>query len=439
MDLLIFSETLSPRLEYVFNHIFVNQLGLQIKFTTQIKDFLNSNTPKLSYARNTTPNSMFFQAHSLLYDNTIVEQDINLSTYKKTPIFFLSSNSKSALPFDPFAATFYMLSRYEEYLCHQKDTFFRFPAHESLAFQNKFLQIPVVDRWIFFIKEILSSEYPNLNFREHNFTYLNTIDVDNAFAYLEKGFFRTIGSFMRSIIQLNYQDFFYRLNVLFFHKKDPYDTYDTLLAIHNKYNLKTIIFFLLANYGRLDKNVSHKSKKYQSLIQYLNKFFDVGVHASYASNSNPKNLHLEIDRLSSIIGSKITKNRQHYIKLNLPHNYQNLIANNICEDYSMGFSSEPGFRAGTSHSFNFFNLKDNTTTNLLLHPFCVMDVTLMNYLKLKPEKALSTIKLLVDEVKKVNGCFISIWHNESFIDSISLNKWRTVYEDMIRYSLDERN
>ena len=63
----------------------------------------------------------------------------------------------------------------------------------------------------------------------------------------------------------------------------------------------------------------------------------------------------------------------------------------------------------------------------------------MNYLKLKPEKAFSVIKLLIDEVKNVNGCFISIWHNESFQDSMQFNKWHNVYEDMIRYALDEKN
>ena len=439
MDLLIFSETLSPRLEYVFNHIFVKQLGLKIGFTTQINDFIKSDKPKFSYSKLSISDSIFFQAHSLLYESDIIKQNINLSVYKKNPIFFLSSNNKSALPFDPFAATFYMLSRYEEYLPYKKDRFSRFPASESLAFKNNFLKKPVVDKWILLIKEVLMKAYPNLNFRPHNFTYLNTIDVDNAFAYLEKGIFRTIGALSRSIIQFNFMDFVDRLAVLFLLKKDPYDTYEQIFEIHKKYNLKTIIFFLLANYGRLDRNVSSKSIKYQSMIQYLKRFFDIGIHASYSSNWNFKNLNLEIKRLSNIIKEKITKNRQHYLVLNLPNSYQNLIANNISEDYSMGFPAEPGFRAGTSHSFSFFNLHDNTATNLLIHPFCVMDVTLMNYLKLKPEKAFSVIKLLIDEVKNVNGCFISIWHNESFQDSIQFNKWHNVYEDMIRYALDEKN
>lgn len=439
MDLLIFADSISPRIEYVFNHIFVDQLGLKYKITTQINAFNASDKPKLSYSKKKITNGIFLQAHKILFETKIVKQDINISVYKNQPIFFTSTNIESILPFDPFAAIFYMLSRYEEYLDNKLDRFGRFPASESLAFKNQFLQIPVVDKWIIFIKDFLLLEYPHLKFKEHNFSYLNTIDIDNAFAYLEKGFFRTVGSFMWSIIKLNFNEFFCRLNVLLGYKRDPYDTYDKLLSIHNKYNLKTIIFFLLANYGRLDRNVSYKSKKYQSLINYFKQFFEIGIHASYASLSNPKNLHLEIERLNSISGLCITKNRQHYLVLNLPSNYENLIKNNILEDYSMGFPDDIGFRAGTSHSFNFFNLKENTATDLLLRPFCAMDITLKNYLELTPHEAVSKIKLLIDEVKKVHGCFISIWHNESFKNSPQLDEWFITYENMIRYSLHEKN
>ena len=41
---------------------------------------------------------------------------------------FFEQTENSALPFDVFAAGFYLLSRYEEYLPHIKDRFHRFPA-----------------------------------------------------------------------------------------------------------------------------------------------------------------------------------------------------------------------------------------------------------------------------------------------------------------------
>jgi hypothetical protein len=43
------------------------------------------------------------------------------------------------LPFDPLAATFYLVSRYEEYLPFIPDEHGRFPAKQSFAFSNGFL------------------------------------------------------------------------------------------------------------------------------------------------------------------------------------------------------------------------------------------------------------------------------------------------------------
>ncbi|NJO89826.1 MAG: hypothetical protein HC831_13425 [Chloroflexia bacterium] len=53
----------------------------------------------------------------------------------------------------------------------------------------------------------------------------------------------------------------------------------------------------------------------------------------------------------------------------------------ITNDYSMGYSSHPGFRAGTCTPFYFFNLKTDEKTNLKITPFAVMDVGFIDYLK----------------------------------------------------------
>ena len=130
-------------------------------------------------------------------------------------------------------------------------------------------------------------------------------------------------------------------------------------------------------------------------------------------NNKPNDLSIEIKRLEHILNTKVTSNRPDYIYLNIPKNYQNLIKNKIQHDYSMGYASLPGFRAGTSYNYYFFDLLKNKSTQLFIHPFCIMDVTFLDYMRTNPDEALNIIKQLIDEVKKVNGDFISIWHNES--------------------------
>jgi hypothetical protein len=96
----------------------------------------------------------------------------------------------------------------------------------------------------------------------------------------------------------------------------------------------------------------------------------------------------------------------------------------------MGFASLAGFRAGTCTPYPFFDLSRNQCTELIIHPFQVMDVTLKNYLHLNPEKAGKLVEGLMLEVKKVNGTFVSLWHNESLKDSGQWLGWRKVFEQI---------
>lgn len=136
----------------------------------------------------------------------------------------------------------------------------------------------------------------------------------------------------------------------------------------------------------------------------------------------------EKDRLEDIIDRPVTQSRQHYLKLRFPKTYQNLLKLGIANDYTMGFASLAGFRAGTCTPFPFFDLSKNQCTELMIFPFQVMDVTLKNYMHLNPEKASQLIEELMLEVKKVDGTFISLWHNESLKESGQWAGWRKVFE-----------
>lgn len=437
MDILIYLERDNARVKYIFEHIFQHILGLDIVFTYDKHYFVNSESPKINYSKTAFSNELFFYSSDFLLSQNLKKEDLLINTYNDIKIFFLCNDS--ALPFDPFSASFYMLSRYEEYLSQKRDKFGRFCVEDSIAFKNNFLTQPIVDHWILFIKEKLLERFPEIHIKEHQFQFINTIDIDNAYAYLEKGFFRSIAAFFRDVVQFNLKILSERINVLFFQQKDPYDTYDKLLSIHNKYNLNTIFFFLLGDYGPYDRNINFSNIKFQNKIKAISSDCNVGIHTSMSSVNNSDKIMIEIQRLENIINQKIFINRQHFLYLNMPYNYQNLIKYGIKHDYSMGFPTHPGFRAGTSFPFYFFDIEKNIQTNLLIHPFSIMDVSLNYYLKLNPMDALKLIKKIIRNIKHVNGKFISIWHNESLNYKNQWAGWDCVYEDMIRFTVNEKN
>ena len=104
-----------------------------------------------------------------------------------------------------------------------------------------------------------------------------------------------------------------------------------------------------------------------------------------------------------------------------------MIDNEITDDYTIGYADIVGFRAGTAHSFLWFDLSTNAVTSLRIHPFVYMDGTLNQYLKLSPTEAKEKIQQLWEEVKRYGGDFIFIWHNETLGEKRKGKGWLDVY------------
>ena len=435
--LLIFSPVITPRLKYTFELIFKELLEVDFEITTKEEEFVSYEGAKFNYSDRAFGNELFFYASNLLFENGIEDQNISVFDWNPagsgtgaTKAIF-ATHPKYVFPFDPFAASFYLVSRYEEYLPHLRDEHDRYDTRESLAYQKNFLSKPVVNIWAIKIKEELQKRFPALSFPEKKYKYISTIDIDNAYAYLEKGFMRTAGAFARSLVTMDFEEFGERAKALLRMTKDPYDTYELQLELQKKYKFKTIYFVLLGEYGVNDKNVPPESRKLRSLIKSLADYSEVGIHPSYNSNRNPGRFKKELNILNKILKREVTKSRQHFLILKLPSTYRQLIDLDITDDYTMGYALQVGFRAGICSPFYFYDLDEEHSTQLRIHPFAVMDATLKYYMKVSPEHAMEYIRPLIEEVKAVNGTFVSLWHNESLSENKLWLGWKKVYEQMV--------
>ncbi len=424
--ILVFTKHITPRLQYTLNYIFRNFLNTEYNITTNKDEFTTSDLPKINYSPEKINGSINIKPSGLLYETGIKK---STPVYKKKDgkhYLFHTFEEGFDLEFDIFSAVFYMISRYEEYGYK-----FTFRHSDSIAFEYGFLTLPVVNIWVSELKNILNKKYKlQLSLPEHK--HLSTIDIDNAYAIKHKGLLRYMLATARSTVRRDAEDLKTRLKLLFSRTKDPYDTYDFIKDLHNRYNKKPIFFILLADYGKYDKNLNYKNKAYRNLIKDLDKFATVGIHPGYASNFDSTKLQTEISRLKKILGREITVSRQHFLMLDLPQTYRNLIKLGIKEDYTMGYSSFPGFRAGTSVPFNFYDLEAEAETSIKIYPFQVMDVALNKYLGLTPEEAIDFSLKIINHTKKYGGYFISAWHNESLGEFRQWKGWHTVFEQILK-------
>jgi hypothetical protein len=435
--LLIYTPALTSRLQYIFSLMFNDLLKMEIELTSDKEYFSRFEGAKMSYLEEVIGDEINFKPAQLLFEKDIKEQDIKVINWEGTKALSFPSPLGEGLgvrhfPFDPFAAAFYLVSRYEEYLPHQKDEHGRFEANQSLAYRNDFLTKPLVNIWAGMIKELLLKKYPDLKFGERKYEYISTIDIDNAYAYKGKGFVRITGALAKSLLKFDFKGFYDRFKVVFMNAHDPFDTYQKLKDLNEKYSAKSIYFFLVGDFSEHDRNLSIKQKKYQQLIKSAADYAEVGIHPSYASNENPKIVAKEIKNLNQVLNKEVTKSRQHFLKLTFPDTYRNLIECDILEDYSIGYAEQVGFRASICSPFYFYDLIKDGMTNLRLFPFAVMDATLNNYMKIKPEDTMKYVLPLIQETKAVKGTFISLWHNESVSNIWDWKDWESVYEQVVK-------
>ena len=430
--LLVYTHKITPRLKYIFKHICTRVLGIEVNFTTQKDEFLAHGNIKMSYSKLPLGKELFIKSHDLLFEQGLSDIEFHVHNWGDTKGFF-SLGDKCALPYDIFASSFYVLSRYEEYLPHVKDSYGRFLATESLAFKNGFLHQPVVDIWAYKFKEVLQKHFPDYEFPIRVYRIMPIIDVPSAYNYRLKGIMRTVGGSVKDLFDLKFKQLYQRYAALFGLKHDPYDTFKYIINRQKQSSFKFLFFFFVGSYSTYDKGINANKKKFVSLIKQVADYCHVGLKVSFFAIDDEALLKKEKLQMEAITNNPLIASRQSHSKINLPESYRNLINMEIQEDYTMGYANHIGFRAGSCTPFFFYDLDYEIQT-----PLKVCSYHLMDYALLKTKSLLDKKKILtetINEIKKVNGEFIPVFHNYTFSDD---PRWKG-FKELFNMILDSPN
>lgn len=389
-------DRITVRIKYVCDFVFQNR---GISYTLVMED-----TGALDY----TESGM---ASSFLYNENIV---INPLFDQESQAFVFDEK------IDYFGSIFYVLTRMEEYSHPDKDHHDRFTAQQSVLTKYGLLDLAICDRWAMKICVLAGIEVA-----KPNVSLAPTFDIDNTFAYRYKTGTRRTLSVLRDRLFRDRQRLQERKAV----EKgsaDPYDTFEYIRSIAKEH--VTRLFWLVESKGKFDRNLDIHHPEHQSLIQELSKLIPIGIHPSYKSFQSVSGVRAEKELLEGILSNDIDSSRQHFLRFSLPESYRVLIKAGIRNDYTMGFADAVGFRAGTAHSFLWYDLLEEEITELRIHPFVYMDGTLNEYLKLTPERAKEKVHMLFKEVSICGGVFRFIWHNETIGEYKHWKGWRSVLD-----------
>ena len=425
--LLIYTHKITPRFSYITKQIFIKILGIDIKFTTLVEDFIRHKGPKITYTKQPLQNEFFIRSNDLLFEQGINQFNISVEHWDEIPCFF-STGTRSNIPYDIFAASFYLLSRYEEYLPYVKDVHGRFPPTESLAYKNKFLHLPVIDLWAYKLLDALEEKFPELERRKNTYRYTSAIDITTSHCFAFRGVVRSVAGLFLDLGTFKLRRVFQRIAVWLNLRQDPYDNYGELMDYHKEYPCKSIFFFQFADYSTYDKNVSPDNNKFQYLIKSVADYSRVSLAASYSSFSDIDLLKQEKKRLSDVIHRPVRHMRMRYNRIDIPLTYRDLVEAEFSDDYSMGYTHELGFKASTCTAFNFYDIYMEVQQPIRIRPFAVHDYALLKYQT--KEEAMANVYDLYLRTKQVNGEFITVFSNELLGGEHKIN-WLDLYKKML--------
>ena len=277
------------------------------------------------------------------------------------------------------------------------------------------------------------------DFKLRKYRAVATYDIDHPFLYRYKGFIKNSGGFLRDGLKGHFRKTKERLGTLLRLQEDPYlASIRSIDQIQSQFNRSYYLFVLLGKRGKYGRTTTYSPKAYFRYLKTLT-LSHIGLHPSYDTLRNLEQLGKEKKQLEKILQSKITHSRQHFLRMQVPETFQELILAGVEEDFTLAFAHAPGFRSGTAIPYFFYDLQKDEATTLLIRPTVMMDSTFIFHQKLSPEEALQKMKQLVDACKQSGGDYLSLWHNSNLAGTPEENPWINVFIQSFNYAVSIEN
>ena len=428
----IYTDKYTNRLKYVADHIFKRILGQSVNIVNKVEDLptlsacpliVYSETLKVKGALHIVPNG-------LLFKKGVREYDITMNTWDGVKTFFATKGGD--IPFDIFSASFYLLSRYEEYLPIKEnfDSKGCFISEKSLAYKEGFLETPLVDVWALKLEEKLNSLFPNYTSSiDRRFRFLPIISVNTPYRYRTYSILGNLLRLGKKVVERDWSELKKQLRVLLRIDQDPYCNVEKIVELHNRNSLRPLFAFRISNKKWYKRPVYFAYSTYKKV---LCRNYQIALCISGVASNSVTQLKMEQKILSRIFRTRIVIGTSSLSEYVVPKFYRNLSNSKIKEDFSMSYPDRIGFRASTCTPFRVYDLNREEYYRIDVHsvPFTVWSVKRMG---LNKEEIVKAATSMAKTVKSLKGEFIIASHNDNFVDSSMLKGWASTYEYVIRY------
>lgn len=360
--------------------------------------------------------------------------------------FYLQDDNGITLGLDVFGSIFFMLTRYEEIVKKERDQHGRFPAAASLAYQEGFLEKPIVNEYLEILWACLKRLWPRLTRKAKSYQLLLTHDVDRVSAVMNEPW--------ATIIRGSAGDFWKRkdgrlaLNRLKVglarrfgdYRGDPFNTFDFIMDVSEQRGIQSHFYFMSVKERHgLDGKYDIENAFVQEIMKSIyRRGHRIGFHGSYNSYRNVRRLASEVEGLAKALDALGVEyvqwgGRQHYLRWENPTTWQIWEEAGLEYDSTLGFADHVGFRCGTCYEYPVFNLRERRALKLRERPLIVMDGTLLDdqYMHLTEGESLQIVSRLSTACKLFQGDFVLLWHNSNLESGRKKELYTTLLSEVI--------
>ena len=350
--------------------------------------------------------------------------------YGREP-FYARSENVIDIGLDIFGSCFFQLTRYEEMVKSDLDSYERFPASASLAFQEGFLERPLVNEYVELLWATLQSLWPGIKREPREPRVFMSHDVDFPFCSIGLPLTAVLRQSAGDILKRRQPRLALQRMQSYFQTRrgnlenDICNTFDFIMDVAEERGFQSEFYFIPQHSGgEIDGYYSLDDPEIRQLIRRINRRgHRFGYHGSYNTFLDPKTTKDEVEVLLNVLEEEGVVQaglggRQHFLRWRNPATWQNWADAGMAFDSTLGFSEHIGFRSGTCYEYPVFNLFTREQLSLCERPLVVMDITLFpgyGHMNLAWDEAVSRSLALYEVCKMLRGDFTFLWHNNHLV------------------------
>jgi peptidoglycan/xylan/chitin deacetylase (PgdA/CDA1 family) len=346
----------------------------------------------------------------------------------------------AVLGLDVFGSAFFMLTRYEELVKPERDQHDRFPARASLAFQEGFLERPIINEYLEVLWGVIQRLWPGLQRKRRSYRVFLSHDVDIPLCTQGRNpawVLRSAGAdiVLRRDMSLALRRLrAYTESWRGFFEHDPCNTFDSIMDLSERHGRQSAFYFICGRSPDLVNQYELDSPWIRGLLRRIHqRGHEIGLHSSYDTYRDALRTRQEFQKLRVVAAAEDTwqrewGGRQHYLRWENPTTWQNWEDARLDYDSTLGFADQPGFRCGICYEYPVFNLRTRQSLALRERPLVVMDGTLLDYLKLSLDASAQRILALAAVCRQFAGDMALLWHNDNLLSQ----RQRHLYQRVCR-------